>query len=107
MVVLSGSRIALDTRIAAVAMAIIFGMVTVPMVSGWVVADTHCTITMDICHPAQSIDVSHASLFAPAPQLFTITEASRAIVVALDDAYRAMAGRLGEAPDLPPPKTLI
>jgi hypothetical protein len=29
-----------------------------------------------------------------------------AFVLAIDDAYRARTGRLGEAPNLPPPKSL-
>jgi hypothetical protein len=74
--------------------------------SGWVIADSHCTITMDICHPAQSIQVSHAPLFAPAPPVFSLSDASRDAVLAIDDAYRARTGRLGEAPNLPPPRTL-
>jgi hypothetical protein len=61
---------------------------------------------MDICHPAQSIDLSHAPLFAPAPQLFSLSDVAREAVLAIDDAYRARAGRLGETPDLPPPKIL-
>jgi hypothetical protein len=104
--VLSASRFTLDTRTAALALAFVLATVSMPMMSGWVVADSHCAITMDICHSAQSIYVSHAPLFAPAPQVFSLSDASRAAVLAIDDAYRACAGRLGEAPDLPPPKTL-
>jgi hypothetical protein len=104
--VLSGNRFPLDTRIAAVALAFVLATVSIPMMSGWVVADSHCAITMDICHPAQSLDISHAPLFASAPPLFLMTDASCAAILAIDDVYRAMAGRLGEAPDLPPPKTL-
>ena len=106
MAVLSAKRCALDTRVAIVALAFVLAAVSMPMMSGWVVADSHCAITMDICHPAQSIEVSHAPLFAPAPQLFSMTDNSRDAVLAIDDAYRATAGRLGDAPDLPPPKTL-
>jgi hypothetical protein len=104
--VLSGNRLALDTRIAAVAVVFVLATVSTPMLCGWVVADSHCAITMDICHPAQSIDVGHAILFAPTPQLFSLHDVSRDAVLAIDDAYHAMVGRLGEAPDLPPPKTL-
>jgi hypothetical protein len=103
--ILSGNRLGLDTRLATVALALVLAAVSMPM-CGWVVADSHCAIAMDICHPAQSIDIGHASLFAPAPQLLSITEASRDTVLAIDDAYCATADRLGEAPDLPPPKTL-
>jgi hypothetical protein len=105
--VLSGNRFALDTRIATIALALILATVSMPMVCGWVVGDAHCAISMDICHPAQSIDVSHAPLFAPMPHLHFVSEASRDAVLAIDDAYLAMAGRLGEAPDPPPPKSLV
>jgi hypothetical protein len=103
--VLSGNRFALDTRIAIVAFAFILATVSIPMTGAWVVADSHCAITMDICHPAQSIDSAHGPLFAPAPQLFSMIFPSPDAVLAIDDAYLAMAGRIGEAPDLPPPKT--
>ena len=106
MAVLSVDRFALDTRIGAVALGLVLAIVSMPMMSGWVIPDSHCAFTMDICHPAQSIEVSHAPLFAPAPQPFSMTDNSRDAVLAIDDAYRATAGRLGDAPDLPPPKTL-
>jgi hypothetical protein len=80
-------------------------MVSMPVMSGWVIADAHCAVTMDICHPAQSADVGHAPLFAPAPQVFLIRDASREAVLAIDDGYRVSSSRLGEAPDSPPPKT--
>jgi len=102
---LRSRRFALDTRVAAVALALILAMVSAPMICGWVVADSHCTITMDICHAAQSVDVSQAPLMAPAPRLFSMRDGSRDAVLAIDDCYQAMAGRLGEAPDPPPPKT--
>ena len=103
---MSGNHTAPESRIAAVALVLVLATVSMPMRCGWVVADPHCAITMDICHPAQSVDVSHAALFAPAPQIFSLRDGARDAVLAIDDAYRAMAGRLGEAPDLPPPKTL-
>ena len=105
MAVLSGYRFALDTRIATVALAFVIAMVGMPLVSGWVIADSHCAITMDICHPAQSADVGNAPLLAPVPQLFSRADIPRT-VLAIGDMYRAIAGRLGEAPDLPPPETL-
>jgi len=104
--VLIASRFALDTRIATVALALILAIVSFPLMCGWVVADSHRAITMDICHAAQAVDVSSAPLFAPAPRLFAMNEASREAVFAIRDSYYTMAGRLGEAPDLPPPKTL-
>jgi hypothetical protein len=70
------------------------------------IVDSHCAITLDICHPAQSIDVSSAPMFAPAPRLFSMGACSSEAILVIDDAYRTMAGRLGEAPDSPPPEML-
>jgi hypothetical protein len=104
---LNRSRFAIDTRIAAMALAMILATVSMPMMTGWAIADSHSALTMDICHPAQWIDVSHAPPFAPAPHLFSMNDVAHDAVHAIDDAYLAMAGRLGEAPDPPPPETLI
>lgn len=103
---MNGSRVALDTRIATVALALVLAMVGMPIMSGWVLADARCAITMDICHPAQSIDVTHTPLLAAGPKPFSMNKASRDAVRSIDYGYRAMSGRLAEAPDLPPPKAL-
>ena len=103
---MSRSHFALDTRIATVALAMVLAVVSTPIVCGLVVTDSHAAITTDICHPAQSIDVGSAPLFVPAPQLFSFNGVSRDATHAIHDFYDMMAGRLGEAPDLPPPKTL-
>jgi hypothetical protein len=107
MAVLGANRGAIDTRVAIVALAFLLASVSMPVISGWVVADSHCAITMDICHPVQASDVSHAPLFAPAPQVVSMSEVSREAIIAIDDGYRVIAGRFGDAPDPPPPKTLI
>jgi hypothetical protein len=99
------SRFALDTRIATVVLAMVLAVVSMPIMCGWVVTDARAAITMDICHPAQSIDVSHAALFAPAPPLLSIDDGSRDAVLAIGDSSDPVAGRLGEAPELPPPET--
>lgn len=106
MAVLSGSRFALDARVAAVALVLVLATGSMPMTCGWVVADSQCATMADICHPAQSMNVSHAPLLAPAPQLFSLNDASRDLVLTIDDSYDAMAGRLGKGPDLPPPNAL-
>jgi hypothetical protein len=85
----------------------VLASVSTPMVCGWMIVDSHCAITMDICHPAQSLDVSSAPLFAPAPRLFSMNAVSCEAIRAIDDGYRTMAGRLGEAPDSPPPEILV
>ena len=103
---MSPSRFALDTRIATVALALVLAMVSMPMVCGSVAVDSHCAFTMDICHPAQSADLNSAALFAPAPRLFSMDDGWRDTVLAIDDPYASLAGRLGEAPALPPPRTL-
>ncbi len=106
MAVLKTARFALDTRIATVALALVLAMVSMPMVCGSLVVDAHCAVTMDICHPAQSADVSNAALFAPAPRLFSMNDGWGDAGRAIADAYDSLAGRLGEAPALPPPETL-
>ena len=103
---MSASRYALDTRIATIALALVLAMVGMPLVGGSMVVDSHCAITMDICHPTQSADLNSAALFAPAPRLFSMNNRWRDAVLAIDDPYESLAGRLGEAPALPPPKTL-
>jgi hypothetical protein len=105
-VVLRANRFALDTRIATIALALVLAAVSMPMMCGWVVADSRCAITMDICHAAQSIEVSGAAWFVPAPQLFTLASPARDSLRVTDHFYQAIDGRLGEAPDPPPPKTL-
>jgi len=103
---LSRRRFALDTRIATVALAFVVAMVGMPMMSGWVIADSHCAITMDICHPAQTADVGHLPILAPTPQVLSMADLPRDEFLAIDDGYRAGAGRLCDAPDLPPPKVI-
>lgn len=106
MAVLSARNFALDTRIAAAALALIVAMVTLPVVTGWVVTDAHCCFTMDFCHQAQVVDVSHAPLLAPGPQKFSRNSNAPDAMLATDDGYQSMTGRLGEAPASPPPKAL-
>ena len=103
---MTGRRCALDTRIATIALALVLAAISLPTVSGWVVADSRCAITMDICHAAQAADVSHAPLLATAPQLFSMSYPSGDALRAIGDGYRANTGRLSEAPDPPPPKRL-
>lgn len=99
-------RCALNTRIVPIAVALVLATVGMPMMCGWVVADSHCAVTMDICHPAQSMDVSGAAWLTPAPQLVALARPARDSLRATDHLYQAIEGRLGEAPDSPPPKTL-
>jgi hypothetical protein len=106
MAVLSARRFALDTRIVTVTLALVLAVVSMPMACGWVVADTRSAIAMDICHPTQSLDVSSAPLLVPAPRLDSINYVFDGAVLKIDEAYRGIAGRLGEAPDSPPPETL-
>jgi len=106
MALLSRSRFALDTRVATVALALILATVSLPLIGGWIVTDSQCALTMDICHPAQTIEVGLVTLFAPAPQSFFLLDAPREGILACDDCYRAQGDRLGDAPDPPPPKNL-
>jgi hypothetical protein len=105
--ILSPRRFALDVRITTVTLAMVLACVSTPLVCGWMMVDSQCAITMDICYPAPSIEVSSAPLFASAPRLFSMGGAcSREAILAIDDAYRTITGRLGEAPDSPPPEML-
>jgi hypothetical protein len=105
--VLRPGRFALDTRIATVVLALVLAMVGMPLVGGGaLVVGSHCAITMDICHSAQSADLNNAVLFAPAPRLFSMNNRWRDAVLAIEDPYESLAGRLGEAPALRPPETL-
>ncbi|HLI80166.1 MAG TPA: hypothetical protein VKV03_09295 [Candidatus Binataceae bacterium] len=106
MAVLNARHFALDTRIATVALALILATVTLPIVTGWVAADSHCAFTTDICHPAQAVDLSHAPLLAPAPYLIEEHLIAPDAILAIRDGYRSMTSRLSEAPASPPPKAL-
>lgn len=100
-----GRRFALDARLTAFALALMIAIVGMPILNGWVVADSHCGITMDICHPAQATDIGHAPLLAPKAQPCAMNQAPREVFLAINDAYRESASRLCDTPDLPPPKT--
>ncbi len=104
MAVLSARLFALDSRI--IALALVLAIVSMPMVCGSIVMDSHSAITMDICHPVQSADAGGAASFAPLPRLLSMPNTSRDAVLAIADTYDSLAGRLGEAPALPPPETL-
>jgi hypothetical protein len=96
----------LDARIATAALALVLAIVSLPILSGWAACDVQCAITLDICHPTQSIDASHALLFASPPQLFTLIGSSHTPILAIDADNLAMTGRAGDAPEPPPPKIL-
>lgn len=98
------SSIAPETRIAAVALALILVVVSMPTLTAWVVEETHCCITMDICHPAQGVDVVHGPLLALAPTPFSKLSTARDAMLAIDDGYHRFYDRLCEAPDSPPPE---
>jgi hypothetical protein len=104
MAFLTRVRRASDTRLAAVALALVLAIVSMPMLSGIVMADCHCAITMDICHPIQPIDATPASLFAPPPQISSIVDAPRNTHQTIAHFHVASADRPAEEPDPPPPK---
>jgi hypothetical protein len=104
--VLNRSRCASDTRLAAIAMAFIVAIVGMPALYGIVMADSHCAITTDICHPLQSVDVTPASMFAPPPQVFGAAEAPHHSRRAVNLARGSSVSRLAEGPDTPPPERL-
>ena len=102
------NRFALDTRIAAVLVALIVAVVSTPIVVGAIVKpQSHCCLTSDICHPVQVIDVSHAPLVASPPNISAMNEIPRDSALAASVLYRGMSDRLGDAPESPPPKPLF
>jgi hypothetical protein len=96
----------LDTRIATAALALVLAIVSLPILSGWVACDAQCAISLDICHPAQSVDASHAPLFGSPPQIFTLIGCSQAAIFATDAGNLAITDRHGDAPEPPPPEIL-
>jgi len=87
-------------------MAFIVAIVSMPTLCGILMADTHCAITTDICHPLQSVDVGPASMFAPPPRVFRTADAIQHLWLAIDFANGWSKSRLAEGPDTPPPKSL-
>ena len=106
MAVLNRNRFPSDTRLAALAIAFVVTIVSMPALSGIVMADSHCTITTDICHPLQSVDVSPASMFAPPPQVFRTAEVFHHSRLAINFANGSSLSRLADGPDTPPPERL-
>jgi hypothetical protein len=96
-----------DSRIAAAELALVLALASLPIFGGWVACDGSCVITMDICHSAQSIDVSHAPRFVSPPQFFTTARFPAAAFHAIQNGYREMSGREADAPDPPPPEALL
>lgn len=88
-------------------MALVLAVVSMPMLSGLVIADLHCVITTDICHPLQPIDASPASLFAPPSQMPRVAELPRDTRQTIKTFQIVKIDRLGETPDPPPPKALL
>jgi len=101
---LNQGRTALETRIATVALALVLVVVGLPTLTGWIIDEAHCCITMDVCHPVQAVNPVHGPLLAPAPAPFSKPSSARDAMLAINDGYRRLSGRLREAPDSPPPK---
>lgn len=91
----------------SLAMAIIVAIAGVPILYGVVAGDTRCAITLDICHPVQSVSSSAAPLLAPPPAPMPITNAPLQLRERLVAFARAHASRPADAPDPPPPKLAI
>ena len=106
MAVLSASRFAPDSRIAAAALAVIIAVVSLPLMGGWTVADARCALSMDICHPAQALDNAHAVLVVAAPIVIAARLSSPEQGWSIRCDYHVAVGRLCDAPEPPPPETL-
>ena len=68
-----------------------------------IAADSPPALTLDICHPLQTLTVSALPLFLPSPHDF-VSE-THLIVHALSEVDpHSFLSRLADAPDSPPPK---
>jgi hypothetical protein len=91
--------------LVSLAMAIIVAIAGVPILYGVVAGDTRCAITLDICHPVQSVSSSAAPLLAPPPAPVPITSARFQLRERLAAFAPTHASRPADAPDPPPPKS--
>lgn len=87
-------------------LAAMIAIAAVPIVYAAAGGGGRCSITLDICHPAQSISSSPAPMLAPppaGPRDFGVSPLDRE---SPDVFALAHADRIADAPDPPPPKPL-
>lgn len=103
-VLIANRRSARERRAVSIALAMIVGVMSMPVVYGIVFLDARCAITLDICHPLQSVDSSAPTLLAPPTPGVRIAGAHPQWRESVDLAASEPLSRLAEAPDPPPPK---
>ena len=64
------------------------------------------TLSLDTCHPAQSLDQA-ASVVLPPPMLSQTRTSAPALIATLSDEAHTLSSRVGEPPDPPPPKRVL
>jgi hypothetical protein len=85
-------------------LAMLIAVAAVPVFYGVIPSDARCSLTLDICHPAQSASSSPAPIIAPPPQTAPSASALSPLDESLDAFESATASRPADAPDPPPPK---
>src|SRR5580658_9222652 len=101
------SRLTIDRttmRQLAATMALVMMMASLPSIGVIVIADrSGPSISMDICHPLQSLETSSGTVLVarPAPPAMGARILSRET---LSQFVPILKGKLTEAPDPPPPK---
>jgi hypothetical protein len=85
-------------------LAMLIAVAAVPVFYGVIATDGRCALTLDICHPAQSVSSSPAPVIAPPPIAAPGAGARFPLSESLDAFEFAIASRPADAPDPPPPK---
>jgi len=92
-------------RQLAAAMALVITMASLPTIGVIVIADrSGPSLTLDVCHPLQSLDTSSTLILIarPAPPEIDATIDSQQTF----SEFAPLPDKLADAPDPPPPKQL-
>lgn len=92
-------------REIALALAALVLAATAPAFFAPTVRDSVPALTLDICHPLQSIDSPRAITLARPAAVWTVF--APAICMRMRRINRQLATRPGDAPDTPPPKAAV
>jgi hypothetical protein len=93
-------------RQLAAAMALVMMMASLPSIGVIVISDrSGPAISLDICHPLQSLETSSGTVLVARPALPTLG-AEIVAHEALTQFVPILKSKLAEAPDPPPPKLL-
>ncbi len=92
-------------RQVAFVLAAILLIATAPSSFVPITTDSVPALTLDICHPLQSIGSPAPITLACAPGQWTAV--APALRMPTQPRKRQLAARLGDSPDTPPPKTAV